>query len=279
MNRYARRVVTCASIISAVALVPVGAAFAQDASTEQQRQPRAHRGGLLAAALQLDSLTADQRTAIEGLKAQRRASAVPVRAANAQVLTILAQEVEQGAVDPKALAPALSAEDSAAAAESAAEESAMKQLHALLTPAQRGQLVDAVEASAGQAPGDRGGAHHGHRSGNRGGEGAWGAKLGLTPEQKAKIAANLAAEKAEQAGQAGAVDGGSRTHEAALAARRQALESFRGDSFDAAALVRVQHRGDRIEKIAEAMVPVLTPAQRATWASGLRSRGAHESRS
>jgi hypothetical protein len=276
MNRYARKVVTYASIISAVALVPVGAAFAQDASTEQQSQPHAHRGGLLAAALQLDSLTADQRTAIEGLKAQRRASAGPVRAANAQVLTILAQEVEQGSVDPKALAPALSAEHTAAAAESAVAENAMKELHTLLTPAQRGQLVDSVEASAGQAPGDRGGAHHDHRAGNRGGEQGPGAKLGLTPEQKAKIAANLAAEEAGQAGERWTVDGGNHAHGAA---RRQALESFRGDSFDAAALVRAEHRGDRIEKIAEAMVPVLTPAQRATWASSLRARGAHESRS
>jgi len=253
MNRYARNVVRCASIISAVALVPVGAAFAQDAATAQQDHPRAHRAGLFAAALQLNSLTANQRTAIEGLKAQRRASTGPVRAANAQVLTILAQEVEQGSVDPQALAPALSVEHNAAAAESAAEETAMKQLHALLTPAQRGQLVDAVEASAGQAPGDRQGADHAHRME------AWGARLGLTPEQKG-----------------GAADGGNR---AQGGARRQALESFRGDSFDAAALVRVEHRGDRVEKIARAMVPVLTPAQRATWASGLRSRAAHESRS
>ena len=268
MNRYARNVVRCASIISAVAVVPVGAAFAQDAATAQQDHPRAHRAGLFAAALQLNSLTANQRTAIEGLKAQRRASTGPVRAANAQVLTILAQEVEQGSVDPQALAPALSVEHNAAAAESAAEETAMKQLHALLTPAQRGQLVDAVEASAGQAPGDRQGAHHAHRME------AWGARLGLTPEQKAKIAANLASEPADQKG--GAADGGNR---AQGGARRQALESFRGDSFDAAALVRVEHRGDRVEKIARAMVPVLTPAQRATWASGLRSRAAHESRS
>ena len=62
-------------------------------------------------------------------------------------------------------------------------------------------------------------------------------------------------------------------------ARRQALEAFRGDSFDASALARVEHRGERVEKIAQAMVPVLTPAQRATLARGLRAHAARESRS
>ena len=110
MNRYARHVLTFRSIIGALALVPVGAAFAQEAPTAQPGHPHGHHNGLLGAALKLDSLTAAQRTAIEALQAQRRESTAPVRTANAQVLTLLAQEVEQGSVDTQALAPALGAE-------------------------------------------------------------------------------------------------------------------------------------------------------------------------
>src|ERR1700690_2606300 len=264
MNRYARKIVTCASIISAMALVPVGAALAQEAP-EQQEHPHAHRAGLLGAALKLDSLTADQRTAIEALKERRRAATGPLRAADAQVLTLLAQEVEQGSVDPHALAPALTAEHTAAAAETAVEEDALNQLHAVLTPAQRGQLVDSIEAAHRQAPRDHDAGHRGH-----GKSAMWGGKLGLTPEQKSQIAANLAAER----GAGGPADGGHHTR--GDAGRGQALEAFRGTSFDAHALVRVEHRGEWAEKIAQAMVPVLSPAQRATFASGLRARAARE---
>jgi Spy/CpxP family protein refolding chaperone len=273
MNRYARQVVTFGSIVGALALVPADAAFAQQVPAAQELPNHAHRAGLLGAALKLDSLTAGQRTAIEGLKAQRDASTAPVRSAHAQVLALLAQEVEQGSVDAQALAPGLNAEHSAAAAESAFEESALTELHALLTPAQRGQLVDSIEAARGQTPQDgqapQGGDGARHGYGSRGA--AWGGKLGLTPEQKSQIAANLAAERS-----GGVADGGKHTHGAS---HRQGLEAFRGDSFDASALVRVEHRGEWVEKIAQAMVPVLTPAQRAMWASGLRARAARESHS
>ncbi len=265
MNRYARKIVTCASIISAVALVPVGAALAQQATGAHQEHRHPHRSGLLGGALKLDSLTPDQRTAIEALKVQRHAAAASVRAADAQVLTLLAQEIEQGSVDTQALAPALGAEHSAATTERAADEGALNQLHALLTPAQRGKLVDRMEESSQGAMSQSGDAGHGK-------SGMWGAKLGLTAQQKAQIATNLSAERAD-----GAADGANHAHPGAL--REQALETFRGDSFDASALVRIEHRGDRAETMARAIVPVLSPAQRATFASGLRARATHESHS
>jgi Spy/CpxP family protein refolding chaperone len=262
MNRYARHVLTFGSIIGALALVPVGAAFAQEAPTAQPGHPHGHHNGLLGAALKLDSLTAAQRTAIEALQAQRRESTAPVRTANAQVLTLLAQEVEQGSVDTQALAPALGAERTAAVVERGVQESALNQLHGLLTPSQRGQVVDAVEASwSASQDGDGGRFQRGAK---------WAAKLGLTEQQKTTIAANLAAERSARASDGGKFVQG---------ARRQALEAFRGDSFDASALARVEHRGERVEKIAQAMVPVLTPAQRATLARGLRAHAARESRS
>ena len=61
--------------------------------------------------------------------------------------------------------------------------------------------------------------------------------------------------------------------------RKQALESFRGDSFDASALVRVHVPGARAVRIAEEKVPQMTQEQRAQFAEHLRARAAHESKS
>jgi Spy/CpxP family protein refolding chaperone len=254
MNRWIRRAMMSLSITSAVALVG-GVALAHHAEGKGHGQ----RAGLLGQALKLDSLTPEQRTAVGQLVEQRRAARVPVREADARVLTALAQGVEQASVDPQALAPALNAEDHAAAAQTAVERDALNRLHALLTPAQRSQLVDRIEAEHSRK--DAGG--------DREPRGAWGGKLGLTPEQKTQIAASLHAGGQSEGGTKGAHEG----------EPRQALEGFRGDSFDASGLVRVEHRGERAEKLAEAMVPVLTPAQRGEFAKHLRARAAHESHS
>jgi Spy/CpxP family protein refolding chaperone len=285
MNRWIQKTVVLASMTSALALVPAGAALAQQTATPpgtgqqgQTSQPgaMAHRRGLLGEALELDSLTADQRATIEALVGQRRAAAAPVRAADAQLLTVLAQQVEQASVDPAALAPSLGAEESAATAESALERDAINRLHGVLTPAQRGALVDRVLADHAHRGGEHGRGHdggapgegHGFGRGGRAWAGAWAAKLGLTADQKAQIVASLRA--------SGQADGGARGQwRAQRSERRQALEAFRGDSFDASALVHVEHRGERAERLAEAAVPVLTPAQRAILASALRARAAH----
>jgi Spy/CpxP family protein refolding chaperone len=272
MNRWIRRTVTLASFASALALVPAGLAFAQQAQSPDQAQAgqhehhRGHREGLIGAALKLDSLTPQQRSQIEALAQQRKTASMPVRQADAQVLTMLAKQVERASIDPQGLASSLNNEQSATTQQGVVERDTLNQLHAILTPAQRNQLVDSIEATRTQAMQD-------HKDGGRGdGEAHRGggerAKLGLTADQKAQIRANMKAEW-----QASRANGATPER----AAHKQALESFRGDSFDASSLVRVENRGERAEKLAQAMVPVLTPAQRATLASQLRARAAHES--
>ena len=87
---------TVASLAGAVALVPAGVAYAQQGgSSAHQGHHKGHRGGLVGAALKLDSLTPAQRTAIEQLVQTRKTAEVPVRQADAQVLTVLAQQVER----------------------------------------------------------------------------------------------------------------------------------------------------------------------------------------
>ena len=117
MNRHIARIVTLALLSGAAALVPTGVAFAQQgADAAPPGRHHGHREGLLGAALKLDSLTPAQRTAIEQLEDVRRTAETPVRQADAQLLTVLAQQVEQAAINRSALAPTLTARESAAVA-------------------------------------------------------------------------------------------------------------------------------------------------------------------
>src|SRR5579883_3108264 len=104
MNRWIKRIVTFASLAGTVAALPAGVAFAQTAQPPREqvahgKHHRMHRAGLLGAAMKLDSLTPEQKSQIEQLIAQRRAANVPVRQADAQVLSTLAQQVEAAKAD------------------------------------------------------------------------------------------------------------------------------------------------------------------------------------
>jgi Spy/CpxP family protein refolding chaperone len=227
-------------------------AYAEDAPAHAHHH-HGHRQGLLGAALTLDSLTPQQRAAIEGLIQQDRAARAPVRKADVPVLEALAHQVEQASIDPQGLAPTLDVEKAAEAAEVVVERGSLNSLHGLLTPSQRAQLVDGIESHQH--------VHHDRADAGAGHVGEHG--LGLTPEQRAQIAANLRAE----------VTSGHRGQMRAM------LGAFRGDTFDASQFVMGVAPGERAERLAQAMVPVLTPAQRAILASHLRTRASHESRS
>jgi Spy/CpxP family protein refolding chaperone len=269
MNRWIRRIVTLAALTGTVAIGASGVAFARETHGEHAKHRGAHREGLVGEAMKLDSLTPAQRTAIEQLVQERKSASVPVRVADAQVLTELAHQVEQASVDAQGLQASLGVERTAVSGEVAADRDALVKLHAILTPAQRAQLVDIVEASFAKehkateskepnASTEAQGEKRGHEGG----------KLGLTAEQRTQFRANLKAERAPKTAE---------QVKAERDAHKAALESFRGDSFDATALVRVENRGERAETMAKAMVPVLSPAQRATLASELRARAARES--
>jgi Spy/CpxP family protein refolding chaperone len=275
MNRT-RRIISIASIAGAVMAISAGIAFAQTsgagagASVEPFEHAR-HDRGLLRRALQLGSLTPDQRASIEQLSHEQRATRAPVRLADAQLLSTLALQVEQGTIDRQALQPAVQAKENAALSVRTSERGALQKLHDLLTPAQRSELVDAVESLMDGRPGRDGGA--GPRRLDR--IATW---LGLTPDQRQQIASNLAAERQAQA-QAGTSEGAA--HRQKL---RTWLEAFRGDSFQVGAMgapdaqAVMDRIADRAEDLLQAAVPVLTPTQRAQLASRLRARAARESR-
>ncbi|HTB77650.1 MAG TPA: Spy/CpxP family protein refolding chaperone [Polyangiaceae bacterium] len=276
MNRWINRIVTVATLVGAVALVPAGVAYAQQAATSPQSPDhhKGHRMGLVGAALKLDSLTPAQRTAIEQLAQTRRTAEVPVRQADAQVLTVLAQQVEQASINRAALAPTVSARETAAVAARNVDLDTVQKLHDLLTPAQRGQLIDGIEAGfQGHTPGHADAGAGGHRGGHLG---MIAKKLGLTDQQKAQIASNLRAERQ--------AEGTPAQHPDFRGAGKAWLDSFRGDSFNASASAAnvpamMERRANRMEDLMTAAVPVLTPAQRSELANHLRTRAAHESHS
>jgi Spy/CpxP family protein refolding chaperone len=273
--RTMTKVVTLASLTGAMALGGAGIAMAQTAQPSAQPGPDAstrhhpHRQGLVAQALRLDSLSPEQRAAIEQLAGTRRTAEIPVRQANARILSALATQVEQASIDPQALAPSIQARDGAAVQAGAIERDTLQKLHDLLTPAQRGQLVSAVEAKL--QPGAWG--HDGGAA--RGGLAHMERELGLTAAQEQQIASNLQHAVPGQAAGARA---------ARLAAGKAWLESFRSDTFNASAgnldmLGRMVRRSEHLENLVQAAAPVLSPAQRAQLANHLRQRAAHEARS
>jgi Spy/CpxP family protein refolding chaperone len=147
MNRWISKVVTVASVVGMLAMGVSGVALANEQDAGQQGQhPRHHHGGLVQAALRLDSLKAEQRTQIEQLEAQRKAAEVPVRQASATVLTQLAKQVEQDHIDRAGLKDGLTVEEAAAQAARNVDVNTLAQLHGILSAQQRNQLVDTLEA-------------------------------------------------------------------------------------------------------------------------------------
>jgi Spy/CpxP family protein refolding chaperone len=211
MNRWISKVVTVASVVGALAVGAGGIALANEQGThERGEHGRHHHGGLVQAALKLDSLKPEQRTQIEQIESARKAAEVPVRQANAVVLTQLAKQVEQDHIDRAGLKDSLTVEESAAQAARNVDVNTLTQLHGILSAQQRNQLVDALEA---RIPADK--------------------------------------------------------------PRPAHLESFRGDTFDASAFVKVRVPGEHAIAMAEKRVPNMTPAQRAELAGKLRERAAH----
>jgi Spy/CpxP family protein refolding chaperone len=219
------------------------------------------RGDLLRASLHLDSLTTAQRQQIEALAQQERATHANVAAARSQLLQALATRVAAGSVDDAALAPSVQAVEGAIQADEPGDRAALEKLHAILTPAQRVELVTRIES-------------HPHRAMERAPdagrpEGGFllGRALDLTPAQRDQIKANL--------GSSGpALD--KSVWKEARESRQHVLEAFKGDRFVMNEVApqkdpRVIEQGiEHIVRIAKASAPVLTAEQRATAAAKLQ---------
>jgi Spy/CpxP family protein refolding chaperone len=275
MKIWLRRVVLTASVASGVAPLAVaplsGTAYANASGgqTDSYVQPpltgMLEDAGLARQALDLASLTPVQRIQIQKLSVHRRTAAAPVRQANRALLTELADQVarvDQASIDEAKLAPAVGAVDHAVGATMPVQVDSLNRLHEILTPEQRGMLIDQVEAHLDQ-----------HKAAARaawGPEADWGTadtppdhaltRLDLSSDQKSQVLTRLRATRETQAS-------------GSLADQTKAfLDAFRSERFDARTFDHALRAGENEETFAALIVPVLTPVQRTTLAEILRER-------
>jgi Spy/CpxP family protein refolding chaperone len=249
---------------------------ADDAVNEALRDyHRHHHGGLSTfISMALDTLGLDEarKLSIAKIQSDLRAKAAPARDAENDLLSAIADGVAAGKVDTAKVDAAVEKHATAAAAVHAATADALTQLHDALAPAERAALVDKVKAHWEVWHKVNVEERANNKDEKAGHLGKLTKLLGLAPDQVDKISATLAAEapvtpkndpKAEEA------------HIQAFAT------AFVGDKFDAKSLATsatasaghvARHGGARLARFYEAVVPVLTPAQRTTLAAELRER-------
>jgi Spy/CpxP family protein refolding chaperone len=266
------RLAAATSLVVTLSVGSIAAAQGQQTQTPPGQQPAPQQnqqnqqdnndpadtahGDLVHAAMNLGSLTSTQRSQIEALINQETAAHANLNTAHAQLLTALADAVSAGNVDAAALAPKEQMVVSAVIADDPADRAALEKLHAILTPAQRAELVNDAESRM-QAHDQKMGAGHGFMT----------KELNLTAAQQNQIDANLRTMKES-------TDDATRTQERA---RHQAvLEAFKSNTFVMSQVApaknpqTVQKWVDHIVVMAQAETPVLTPEQRATVAAKLR---------
>jgi Spy/CpxP family protein refolding chaperone len=217
--------------------------------------------GLIDESLKALTLTADQRTQIEALKA----SIVPLhnasKAARQGLLESLAAEVQLGTVDANTLQTKMDAIANAADAERVEERMAIEKLHAILDKTQRETLVnDLAGKLAGWHPSDPGPSNELRRMAR---------ELRLTKAQRKQIGAIIRDEAKTEP---------MPTARQAKANERKIIEAFRADAFSidkvvpndakTKAMTRVMNFVDTVSKVE----PLLSVQQRGVAATHLHDR-------
>jgi Spy/CpxP family protein refolding chaperone len=265
--------------ISTTAFASPEAGPAVEAGAHHRHFGRHGRGDLLRASLHLESLSATQRQQVEALVQQEKAAHANVGVARSQLLQAVANRVAAGTVDEAALAPSMQAVEGAMQADEPGHRAAIEKLHAILTPAQRVELVTKIEPHAGREQshghdGDSASADAGndHRPGMEHGGGMWGRALNLSDAQRQQIGANLRSNSGSGPEKA--------LWKEARGTRMHVLEAFKADRFVMSEVAPprdprlAQGEVDRVVRMAKASAPVLTAEQRATAAAKLREMAA-----
>lgn len=242
------------------------------------------------------SLTAPQRARVTDLfrAAEARHATAWKSSADARkaLLLAVADQVQAGAIDDAALKPKIDAVSAPMAKVRDDDRAALVELHKTLTPEQRAAFVDALPKhmresfmghmgkrghddapppAAGAQPAPPPDGEHHFAKMHMGGPlmEAW-KELDLTSDQRDQLKELFKKE----------IGGGKSMREAFAShrdERKQALESFKSDKFDGAALFPAP-KGDHAEQMvgfAKKALPILTPEQRTKVATMLRDRAAH----
>jgi Spy/CpxP family protein refolding chaperone len=235
-----------------------------------------HHGGVtLFIAMSLDTLgvSPEQEAAVERIRKDLHARMEPARAAEQSVTATLADGLVAGAIDTAKVDAAVGQATEAAAASHDASAAALNELHSVLTSAQRGALVDKVEAH--WAVWQKANAEETAMAEPEGGHLATlAADLALTDEQVGKIRANLAE----------GMKAVPRLDPQEIATYLRTFgDAFRGETFDARTLTTAGGVDAHIvawgtahtAHFVETVSPVLTPEQRALFAQRLREHSNH----
>ena len=147
MNRWISKVVTVASVVGALAVGVGGVALANEQNARRAREhDKRHHGGLVQAALKLDSLKPEQRSQIEQIEVATQGGR-GARAPGQRGGPHRAREAGRaGSHRPRRPQGSLTVEEAAAQAARNVDVNTLVQLHGLLSAQQRNQLVDGLEA-------------------------------------------------------------------------------------------------------------------------------------
>jgi Spy/CpxP family protein refolding chaperone len=233
-----------------------------------------HRGGVMQfIAMGLDTVGPGEaaRPQVELLQRDLYACMAPAGEAKQRLQLTVAEGVAAGAVDLAKVDAIIGQLDAAAAALRDCSVTALNQLHAVLSPVERAELVEKVQAHWevwGQVNSDEESAGRGPR----GRLGALTREVSLTPDQVERASAAL---HTALSGQAGRFD------RSKVDADVQAFAAaFEAESFDARSVTPyansslASHGATRMAIFYETVTPLLTPGQRAELAVHLRARAA-----
>ena len=225
-------------------------------------------------------LRPDQRTELEALAVAADARHASMAEGKKDLMLGIADQVEKGTIDRAALQPKIDRIIADLEKARPDDHAALERMHALLDPEQRNAFVDALEAKF------KGKHHSPFAAGEKGAKGEHGEEGGpmaamhamkqladdlkLTDDQRSQIKDVI------KAGREG--HGGFREMHARMSEGKKVLESFRSDTFDAAAAApspeklraRVAIGTSRAVGVAEKVLPILTPEQRKIAAEKLR---------
>jgi Spy/CpxP family protein refolding chaperone len=229
-----------------------------------------HQGGVtMFVAISLDSLglPAERRDVVAKIQSELFAKMEPARMDEQDLLTTLADGIAAGAIDKTKVDAAIARVESSSGRANDATATALDELHRVLTPAERGALVDKVRAHWTVFYKDVAGQGSKRLD-------ALAEDLALSPAQVERIGASYESSMRAEVPAVGP---------AQVEAHLERLAAFRGETFDAHALVggaaanaHVAQRGARhMAYFYEAVDPALTPDQRAKLVVILREHATH----
>jgi Spy/CpxP family protein refolding chaperone len=127
----------------------------QQGDAEQQKMDR-----IVERALASVQLSSDQREAVDRIRGTLADREKVVRAARTDLMSSIAQQMSAGKVDRAALQQKIDAFVAAMKKASPGMRGALEELHGVLTPAQRSQLVDSIRQSIDEQKQQRGDGQH-----------------------------------------------------------------------------------------------------------------------